>query len=70
MMKVERWKYIFRYLPKKKSNNVVMRFFIPGWVVYVFGIGGVCVGVVLVVAGVTGEIFWFSVCCLCDVQVV
>ncbi len=37
---------------------------------YVSVIGGVCVGVVLVVAGVTGEIFWFSVCCLCDVQVV
>lgn len=31
---------------------------------YVFGIGGVCVGVVLVVAGVTGEIFWFSVFCV------
>ncbi len=45
-------------------------FFIPGWIVYVFGIGGVCVGVMLVVAGVTGEIFWFSVCCLCDMQVV
>ncbi|XP_058618027.1 uncharacterized protein LOC131531343 isoform X1 [Onychostoma macrolepis] len=28
---------------------------VTSWIVYVFGIGGVCVGVVLVVAGVTGK---------------
>ncbi|XP_042605908.1 junctional adhesion molecule C-like [Cyprinus carpio] len=34
---------------KRQSENVT------SWVVYVFGIGGVCVGVALVVAGVTGN---------------
>lgn len=40
-------------------------FFVPDWVVYVLGIGGVCVGVALVVAGVTGENFCFCVFCAC-----